>query len=43
MGTWMRFPSDYDIDLNATESGATLYQSGHLQHARDVWTDELNM
>ncbi len=23
-GTWMRFPSDYDIDLNATELGATL-------------------
>ncbi|WP_228157172.1 cupin domain-containing protein [Acinetobacter sp. CFCC 11171] len=37
--TWMRFPSDYDIDLNATELGATLYiKSGHLQHARDVWT-----
>lgn len=37
--TWMRFPSDYDIDLNATELGATLYiKSGNLHDAIAFWT-----
>lgn len=41
-GTWMRFPINSDVELQA-ETGATLYvKTGHLQHTVDVWGTHKN-
>lgn len=39
-GTWMRFPQNSHLALQATAQGAVLYvKRGHLQHAMDVWSN----